>query len=61
MNDLPTLETLRDALVGAEPLKPQLDRSLQVILPNQAAKNVDLPPEFFVLSVEELKKEMQQR
>ncbi|KAB7496824.1 UBX domain-containing protein 6 [Armadillidium nasatum] len=61
MNDLSSLETLRDALVGAEPLKPQLDRNLQVVLPNQAAKNVDLPPEFFVLSVEELKKEMQQR
>ncbi|XP_076060811.1 UBX domain-containing protein 6-like [Oratosquilla oratoria] len=58
---LNALEQLRDALVSAEPIKPQLDRSTQVLLPAEAAKYTDLPPEFFNLTVEELKKEQQLR
>lgn len=59
--DLSTLEQLRDALVSAEPVRPQLDRSARVLLPTEAASHTDLPAEFFNLTAEELKKEMQQR
>ncbi|KAK4320026.1 hypothetical protein Pmani_009094 [Petrolisthes manimaculis] len=60
-DDLSNLEQLRDALVSAEPLKPQLDHSLAVLLPAHAASHTDLPPEFFNLTLEELKKEHQER
>lgn len=59
--DLAPLEQLRDALVSAEPLRPQLDRSLTVLLPAEAASQVELPPEFFNMTTEELKREMQNR
>lgn len=59
--DLGTLEHLRDGLVSAEPIRPQLDRSVTVLLPAEAASHVELPPEFFSLTTEELKKEMQNR
>ncbi|XP_042865758.1 UBX domain-containing protein 6-like [Penaeus japonicus] len=61
LSDLSTLEQLRDALVSAEPVRPQLDRSVRVLLPTEAASHTDLPAEFFNLTAEELKKEMQQR
>lgn len=60
-DDLSNLEQLRDALVSAEPLKPQLDRSLAVLLPAHAASHMDLPPEFFNITLEELRKESQER
>lgn len=59
--DLGSLEQLRDGLVSAEPIRPQLDRGTTVLLPAEAASHVDLPPEFFTLTTEELKKEMQNR
>lgn len=60
-SDLSSLEQLRDALVSAEPLRPQLDRSVRVLLPTEAATHLELPPEFFNMTVEELKREMQSR
>ncbi|KAG0722307.1 UBX domain-containing protein 6 [Chionoecetes opilio] len=61
LGDLQDLEQLRDALVSAEPIRPQLDRNLTVLLPAEAASHVELPAEFFCLTADELKKEMQNR
>ncbi|KAJ4448122.1 UBX domain-containing protein 6 [Periplaneta americana] len=56
-----TLQILYDALQSAEPISLELDRNLQVLLPSQAAKRVDLPPAFFSITAEELKREQQMR
>jgi hypothetical protein len=52
---------LYDALQSAEPISLELDRNLQVLLPSQAAKQVDLPPAFFNMTADELKREQQMR
>lgn len=39
----------------------EIDRNVQVLSPAQAAKKVDLPPDFYALSPEELKREQQSR
>ena len=57
--DFETLEMLKEALVGAEPIRAELDRGLRVLLPSQLQKTIALPPDFFALSPEELKKEQQ--
>jgi hypothetical protein len=57
----PVFQILYDALQSAEPISLELDRNLQVLLPSQAAKQVDLPPAFFNMTAEELKKEQQMR
>ncbi|XP_047510354.1 UBX domain-containing protein 6 [Pieris napi] len=56
-----SLTTLIDALRSAEPIQLELDRNLQVLLPSQAATKVQLPPSFFALSMEEIKREQQLR
>ncbi|XP_072946323.1 UBX domain-containing protein 6 [Epargyreus clarus] len=63
-NNVPSVEsltTLIDALRSAEPIQLELDRNLQVLLPSQAATMVQLPPSFYALSPEELKREQQLR
>lgn len=55
------LQILYDALESAEPIPLELDRNLQVLFPSQAAKQVDLPPVFFSMTPEELKREQQMR
>lgn len=52
---------LADALRTAEPIRVELDRNLQVLLPGQAAKRNELPPVFFTMSPEEIKREQQLR
>ena len=52
-------QSLRDGLISAEPIRPELDRGLQVLLPSQAAQRMELPPDFFWLTPEELKREQQ--
>jgi UBX domain-containing protein 6 len=54
-------QILYDALQSAEPISLELDRNLQVLLPSQAAKRTDLPPVFFNITAEELKREQQMR
>lgn len=61
LGDLDSLKQLCDSLVSAEPLRPQLDRGLTVLLPTEAAAQGELPPEFFNLTAEELKREMRER
>lgn len=58
---LENLQMLYDALGSAEPVQLELDRNLQVLYPSQASKRVELPPVFFNISAEELKREQQIR
>ncbi|XP_055677517.1 UBX domain-containing protein 6 [Lutzomyia longipalpis] len=52
------LQVLLDALMCAEKINLEIDRNIQVLLPSQAKKN-ELPPDFFRMSIEELKREQQ--
>ena len=58
---LDKLQTLKDALNSAAPIKAELDRGLKVLLPSQASKAFNLPPDFFSLSADEIKREQQAR
>lgn len=58
---LENLQMLYDALGSAEPIQLELDRNLSVLYPSQAAKRVELPPVFFNITAEELKREQQLR
>uniref|UniRef100_A0A8W7Q014 UBX domain-containing protein n=1 Tax=Anopheles coluzzii TaxID=1518534 RepID=A0A8W7Q014_ANOCL len=55
-----SLEVLLEALKAAEPIPVELDRNLQVLLPSQV-KRSNLPPDFFRISPEEIKREQQLR
>ncbi|XP_014257412.1 UBX domain-containing protein 6-like [Cimex lectularius] len=59
--DASHFEFLMDSLRSAEPIRLELDRNPQVLLANQASKMLDLPSEFYRLTVEELKREQRQR
>lgn len=52
-----TFEMLIDALRNAEPIALELDRNLQVLFLSQAKARQELPPAFYTLTPEELKKE----
>ncbi|XP_017790935.1 PREDICTED: UBX domain-containing protein 6, partial [Habropoda laboriosa] len=52
---------LIEALKTAEPIPLELDRNLQVLLPIEARKRSELPPNFFNLTPEEITKEQQLR
>ncbi|XP_018372312.1 PREDICTED: UBX domain-containing protein 6 [Trachymyrmex cornetzi] len=52
---------LNEALRSAEPIPIELDRNLQVLMPSQARVRNELPPSFFTISPEEIKKEQQLR
>ena len=60
--DFPTemLVQLVEALDLCEVIALELDRNMKVLLPSQI-QNVNLPPDFFRISPEELKKEQQAR
>ncbi|XP_058462698.1 UBX domain-containing protein 6 [Malaya genurostris] len=55
-----TLEGLIEALKCSEPFHLELDRNIQVLLPSQVRKT-NLPPDFFRISLEEIKREQQLR
>ena len=57
--DLDQLVLLKEALLGSEPVKAELDRGVKVLLPSQAQKPISLPPDFFNITPEELKREQQ--
>ena len=57
--DLEILQMLKEALIGAEPIRAELDRGLKVLLPSQVQRTIALPPDFFALSPEELQREQQ--
>lgn len=55
------LISLIEALRSAEPIHLELDRNLQVLSPSQALVKVNLPPTFFAMTSEEIKREQQLR
>jgi len=57
--DVNQLELLKEALLGAEPIRAELDRGIKVLLPSQAQKPISLPPDFFNLTPDELKREQE--
>lgn len=52
------LALLLDALKCSEVISLDLDRNIQVLLPSQA-KKTQLPPDFYRISSEEIKREQQ--
>lgn len=59
--NIETLMMLDEALRSAEPIPIELDRNLQVLMPSQARMRNELPPSFFSITSEEIKKEQQLR
>lgn len=59
-NGIDTLNELREALHHSEIIPLELDRNIQVLLPSQT-KKCELPPDFYRISPEELKREQQLR
>jgi UBX domain-containing protein 6 len=54
------LNILLDALQSAETINLELDRNIQVLLPSQI-KRTTLPPDFYRVTPEEIKREQQMR
>ena len=59
--DIERLTSLKDILVTAEPIKPELDRNVRVFYTSGNAARMQVPPEFFAINPEELKREQQAR
>lgn len=59
--NIENLMILDEALRSAEPIPIELDRNLQVLMPSQARIRNELPPSFFRITPEEIKKEQQLR
>lgn len=59
-NGIDALHELIEALQHSEIIPLELDRNIQVLLPSQAKKS-ELPPDFYRISPEELKREQQLR
>lgn len=59
--DSSRLENLKEILLTAEPIKPQLDRNLKVYHPSPSASRFNIPDEFYNISPAELKREQQAR
>uniref|UniRef100_A0A3Q2R2J6 UBX domain-containing protein 6 n=1 Tax=Fundulus heteroclitus TaxID=8078 RepID=A0A3Q2R2J6_FUNHE len=60
-DDLELMKERRDRLQRGEPVRAQLDRQPQAFRPSPNAQRFELPPDFYNLTAEELKKEQQQR
>jgi len=58
---VPKLTELSDLLKTTSPIEPDLDRNLQVLMPAQVSERRELPPEFYQLTGEELKREQLRR
>ncbi|KAM3875984.1 UBX domain-containing protein 6 [Diretmus argenteus] len=58
---LELMKERRDRLQRGEPVRAQLDRQPQAFRPSPNATRFELPPEFYNLTAEELRKEQQQR
>ncbi|KAJ8374444.1 hypothetical protein SKAU_G00050240 [Synaphobranchus kaupii] len=56
---LEQLKERRDKLQGGEPIRAQLDRRTQAFRPSPNATRFELPPDFYNLTAEELKREQQ--
>lgn len=60
-HDIEELTILTDALKYADEIPIEVDRNVQVLMPCQARIRNELPPSFFTISPEEIKKEQQLR
>lgn len=58
---LELMKERRDRLQRGEPVRAQLDRQPQAFRPYPNAQRFELPPEFYRLTAEELKREQQLR
>ena len=59
--DTERLKSYKEILLLAEPIRPQLDRCIKVFHPSPKANQIDIPPDFYNISPQELKKEMEIR
>lgn len=55
------LTNMKDVLNAATPLKSQLDRCLKVFHPTGKASSFDIPPEFYSINPDELRKEQKRK
>jgi len=59
--DVDRLAELKEILQAAEPIRPELDRSVRVFRPSANAERMPVPDEFFRVSADELRREQQVR
>lgn len=59
--DIEKLQMLKEAILSAEPILPTLDRNLKVLKPADCVETVNLPHDFFNLTLDEIKKEQETR
>ncbi|KAK2142895.1 hypothetical protein LSH36_900g00005 [Paralvinella palmiformis] len=59
--DVEHLKGLKEILLTAEPIKPELDHNTKVFYPSPNANRIQVPESFYNVSAEELKKEQQIR
>lgn len=59
--DIEKLQTLKEAILSAEPIVPELDRNLKVLRSTEFVENVNLPGDFFRLTVNEVRREQELR
>ena len=59
--DTERLSNIKEVLLAAEPIKPQLDRAMKVFHPSNRAAKFEIPDEFYNVSPAELKKEQQRK
>ncbi|CAG0879137.1 unnamed protein product [Darwinula stevensoni] len=61
--NIDTLKMLREALISAEPIKPELDRNMHVFYPSSTTvvEHMEIPPDFFIPSVADIRKEQTNR
>ncbi|XP_013086284.2 UBX domain-containing protein 6-like [Biomphalaria glabrata] len=59
--DVDRLQNMKEILLKAEPIQPELDRDLKIFHPSKSAASFEIPDEFYAISPEELKKEHQRR
>lgn len=59
--DVGRLRDLKEILLNAEPIKPELDHNAKVYYPSPNANRIQVPESFYNVSAEELKKEQQIR
>lgn len=59
--DTERLQNIKEVLLAAEPIRPQLDRALKVFHASNNVSKFEIPDEFYSISPAELKKEQQRR
>ena len=59
--DTERLKNIKDVLLKAEAIRPELDRDIKIFHPSSAATKFDIPQEYYSITPEELKREHQRR